>query len=60
MPALHYNLKAWRVKLFLLLYGAKVGKAWRSPNTRVVRSCVKDFNCPMSWPLLDSYLYFLV
>ena len=60
MPALSYNLKAWRVKILLSLDCAEMRETWRSPNTREIGSCIKDFYCPMSWPLLDSYLYFIL
>jgi len=58
MPALRYNLKAWRVKILLSLDRAKMSKTACNPNSWTTISLVEDFYCPMSWPLLDSYLYF--
>ena len=64
MPALVYHLKAWRVELLFSLYGAEMRETWRSPNSWAiiavwVDTLIEDFYCPMSWPLLDSYLYFI-
>ena len=65
MPALIYHLEAWRIELLFSLYGAEMCKAWSSPNSWAiialwVDALIENLYCPMSWPLLDSYLYFIL
>ena len=48
MPALRYNLKAWRVKILLSLDCAEMGETACSPNSWTTIRLVEDFYCPMS------------